>query len=160
MTSVVIASLAAVVAVQDAQPTTSRPSSAPTAVATASAVRAEQPPRIDDHTDDAVWQTAPRFSGFRTFEPRVDLEPAQKTEFQAAFDEKNLYVLVRMFDAHPDSIMHALTRRDQRGPSDQIKILIDSYDDKRSGFTFAVNPDGEIGRASCREGEGEAEGRV
>src|SRR5688572_14808013 len=142
MTSVVIASLAAVVAVQDAQPTTSRPSSAPTAVATASAVRAEQPPRIDGHTDDAVWQTAPRFSGFRTFEPRVDLEPAQKTEFQAAFDEKNLYVLVRMFDAHPDSIMHALTRRDQRGPSDQIKILIDSYDDKRSGFTFAVNPDG------------------
>jgi hypothetical protein len=38
--------------------------------------------------------------------------------------------------------MHALTRRDVRGPSDQIKVLIDSYDDKRTGYTFAVNPDG------------------
>jgi hypothetical protein len=47
-----------------------------------------------------------------------------------------------MFDPHPDSIMHALSRRDQRGPSDQIKLLIDSYDDRRSGFEFAVNPDG------------------
>ena len=47
-----------------------------------------------------------------------------------------------MFDPHPDSIMHALTRRDVRGSSDQIKLLIDSYNDKRSGFEFAVNPDG------------------
>ena len=41
-----------------------------------------------------------------------------------------------------DSILHALTRRDVRGPSDQIKLLIDSYDDRRTGFEFAVNPDG------------------
>ena len=54
----------------------------------------------------------------------------------------NLYVFARMFDPHPDSIMHALTRRDVRGSSDQIKLLIDSYNDKRSGFEFAVNPDG------------------
>jgi hypothetical protein len=142
MPSFVIASLAAIVAVQDAQPSTSRPTAAPSTVASASAARAEQPPRIDGRTDDAVWQTAPRFSGFRMFEPKVDVDPTFKTEFQVAFDEKNLYVLVRMFDPHPDSIMHALSRRDQRGPSDQIKLLIDSYDDKRSGFEFAVNPDG------------------
>ena len=111
-------------------------------VVSASAVPATQPPRIDGRADDTVWQSAPKFSGFRTFEPRVDQEPAQQTEFQVSYDDKNLYVLVRMFDPHPDSIMHALSRRDVRGPSDQIKILIDSYDDKRSGFTFAVNPDG------------------
>ena len=38
--------------------------------------------------------------------------------------------------------MRALSRRDVRGPSDQIKLLIDSYDDKRSGYELAVNPDG------------------
>jgi hypothetical protein len=47
-----------------------------------------------------------------------------------------------MYDPHPDSIMHALTRRDQRGPSDQIKLMIDSYHDRRSGYELAVNPDG------------------
>ena len=144
MPSLVITSIAALVAVtQDAATTTSRPPIATTtAVATATAVRATQPPRIDGRPDDEAWQNAPRFSDFRMFEPKVDVDPTFKTEFQVAYDEKNLYVLVRMFDPHPDSIMHALSRRDQRGPSDQIKLLIDSYDDKRSGFEFAVNPDG------------------
>src|SRR5687767_11735484 len=138
-----IASLAVIVAVPQDVATTSRTTPASgTAVATASAVRAEQPPRIDARTDDAIWQSAPRFSDFRMFEPKVDIEPSFQTEFQVAYDEKHLYVFVRMLDPHPDSIMHALSRRDVRGPSDQVKILIDSYDDKRSGFTFAVNPDG------------------
>lgn len=112
------------------------------AVATATAVRTVQPPRIDGRAGDDAWRTAPTMSGFRMFEPRVDEEPRFQTEFQVAYDDRNLYVLVRLFDPHPDSIMHALSRRDVRGPSDQVKLLIDSHDDKRSGFTFAVNPDG------------------
>ena len=106
------------------------------------AVRASQPPNIDGRGDDAVWQRAPRFSEFRQFQPRADTTPSLKTEFQVAYDEKHLFAFVRMFDPHPDSIMHALSRRDVRGPSDQIKLIIDSYDDKRSGYEFAVNPDG------------------
>jgi hypothetical protein len=109
---------------------------------TAQAVRAEQAPAIDGRSIDAVWSTAPKTSDFRQFEPRINAEPTFSTEFQVAYDADNLYVFVRMHDPRPDSIMHALTRRDVRGPSDQIKILIDSYGDKRSGFTFAVNPDG------------------
>jgi len=112
------------------------------AVATASAVATGEAPRIDGRGDDAVWSTAPKFGGFRQFEPRVNAEPTLRTEFQVAYDERNLYVLVRMFDPHPDSIMRALTRRDVRGPSDQIKLLISSYDDGRTGYEFAVNPDG------------------
>jgi hypothetical protein len=115
---------------------------APAPVTVASAARAPAAPRIDGRDDDAVWQTAQRYSEFRTFQPTVDMDPAFRTEFRAAFDAKNLYVFVRMFDPHPDSIMRALSRRDQRGPSDQIKLLIDSYNDKRSGYEFAVNPDG------------------
>jgi hypothetical protein len=97
---------------------------------------------LDGRDDDPVWQNAPRFSDFRQFEPRIDTTPTLKTEFRAAYDERNLYVFVRMFDPYPDSIMHALTRRDVRGPSDQIKLLVDSYYDKRTGYEFAVNPDG------------------
>jgi hypothetical protein len=111
-------------------------------MATATATRATRPPIIDGRDDDAVWQSTPRFSDFRQFEPRIDSAPSLKTEFRAAYDDRNLYVFVRMFDPHPDSIMHALTRRDVRGPSDQIKLLIDSYFDRRTGFEFAVNPDG------------------
>ena len=107
-----------------------------------SAMRAGQAPVLDGKGDDAVWLLAPRVSDFLQFQPHVDAAPTFRTEFQVAYDARNLYVLVRMHDPHPDSISHALSRRDVRGPSDQIKLIIDSYDDKRSGFEFAVNPDG------------------
>jgi hypothetical protein len=59
-----------------------------------------------------------------------------------AFDQDRLYVYVRARDPNPDSIMRALTRRDVRGPSDQITVIVDSYNDRRTGFEFHVNPDG------------------
>ena len=115
---------------------------APTAPITAVAVRTRQAPAIDGKNYDAIWANAPKIADFRQFAPRVNVDPSFRTEFQTAYDERNLYVFLRMYDPHPDSIMHALSRRDVRGPSDQIKIIIDSYGDKRSGYEFAVNPDG------------------
>src|SRR5690606_35625229 len=112
----------------------------PAAVAVAQ--RASTAPRIDGRADDAVWQTARAISDFRQFEPRIGADPSFRTEFRIAFDDRNLYVFVRAYDPHPDSIMRALSRRDVRGPSDQIKIIVDSYNDRRTGFQFAVNPDG------------------
>ena len=106
------------------------------------AVRAPVPPVIDGRDTDAIWRTAPGFSDFRQFAPRVDAEPTFRTEFRVAFDEDRLYVYVRAWDPHPDSIMRALTRRDVRGPSDQITVIVDSYNDRRTGFEFHVNPDG------------------
>ncbi len=114
----------------------------PASSRTASAVRATEAPAIDGLDTDAVWQSAPRFSDFRQFEPQPDGDASFRTEFQVAYDERNVYVFVRAHDPHPDSIMRALSRRDVRGPSDQLKIIIDSYNDRRTGFEFAVNPDG------------------
>ncbi len=108
----------------------------------AHAVRAHQAPIIDGREDDPVWQQVTPTSDFQEFQPTEGKAPRFRTEFKAAYDDHNLYVFVRAFDPHPDSIMKALTRRDVRGPSDQLKIMIDSYHDRRSGFEFAVNPVG------------------
>ena len=106
------------------------------------AVRAERAPVIDGRGDDAVWQSAPATSQFLEFQPNEGKAPRYRTEFRVAYDDRNLYVFIRAFDPHPDSIMTALTRRDVRGPSDQLKIMIDAYHDRQSGFEFAVNPVG------------------
>src|SRR5688572_8425283 len=108
----------------------------------ATAVRAGGEVAIDGLDTDAVWQSAPVTGGFRQYDPELDAAPAHPTEFRVAYDEDNLYVFVRALDASPDSIMRALTRRDVRGPSDQIGVMIDSYFDRRTGFSFWVNPDG------------------
>jgi hypothetical protein len=106
------------------------------------AERAEQAPVIDGREDDAVWRTARIITGFREFQPVEDGDPRYRTEAKVAYDAHNLYVFVRMFDPHPDSILPLLSRRDVRSASDQIKIIIDSYHDRRSGYEFAVNPAG------------------
>jgi hypothetical protein len=106
----------------------------------ANAVRAERAPVIDGRDDDPVWRTAPATSEFLEFIPSEGKTPRFRTEFRAAYDDRHLYVFVRAFDPHPDSIMTALTRRDVRGPSDQLKVMVDAYHDRRSGFEFAVNP--------------------
>jgi hypothetical protein len=111
-------------------------------VAPAVAVRAERPPTIDGREDDAVWRAAPATSEFLEFSPNEGKAPRYKTDFKVAYDDRHLYVFIRAYDPHPDSIMTALTRRDVRGPSDQLKIMIDAYHDRQSGFEFAVNPVG------------------
>jgi hypothetical protein len=136
--------------------TTTVPDGAGTTVTamTAQAVRAATAPILDGRGNDAVWELAPEINAFRQFEPVEDGDPKYATVAKVAFDERNLYVLMHAQDAHPDSIVGQLTRRDQRSPSDWLMVLIDSYNDKRTGFEFHVNPAG-VKRDITIVGDGE-----
>lgn len=106
------------------------------------AVRAKVSPVIDGRDDDAVWRLAPPMTEFRQFDPGENVPTTFRTEVRVAYDDRNLYVLARAFDPHPDSIISLLSRRDVKTPSDQLKIIIDAYKDRRSGVEMAVNPAG------------------
>ena len=108
----------------------------------ASAAMADRAPVIDGRDDDAVWQTATPITGFRVFDPKEDGDPSFPTEAKIAYDAQNIYVFVRMSDPHPDSIVSLLSRRDVKTQSEQVKVMIDSYHDRRTAYEFAVNPAG------------------
>jgi len=110
--------------------------------ATTTAFRAVTPPSIDGKDSDPLWRNAHVIDGFRMFDPVEDGEPTMRTEAHVAYDDRNLYVLVRAFDPHPDSISALLSRRDERTPSDYIRVIVDSYHDRRTGYEFMVNPAG------------------
>src|SRR5438128_4949821 len=114
----------------------------PSTATRATAVRAKTPVVIDGRDDDEVWRVAPAITQFREFQPRENGDPRFATEAKVAYDDRNLYVFIRAFDPHPDSILKLLARRDVGAATDQLKIMIDSYHDRRSGFEFAVNPAG------------------
>ncbi len=114
----------------------------PSTATRATAVRAKTPVVIDGRDDDEVWRVAPAITQFREFQPKEDGDPRFATEAKVAYDDRNLYVFIRAFDPHPDSILKLLARRDVRAATDQLKIMVDSYHDRRSGFEFAVNPAG------------------
>ncbi|MEO7359395.1 MAG: DUF5916 domain-containing protein [Gemmatimonadaceae bacterium] len=109
---------------------------------TARAVRAVRAPVIDGHDDDAVWASALPMTEFRQFDPAENTPPTFRTEARIAFDDRYLYVHVRAFDPHPDSIVSLLSRRDVKTSSDQITIIIDAFHDRRTGVQLAVNPAG------------------
>lgn len=108
------------------------------AVATRTAI----PPVIDGKDDDAVWREAPPITAFTEWQPTEGKQPRFRTEAKVAYDAANLYVFVRAFDPHPDSIIRLLERRDTFTPSDMIWIFVDSYHDKRTGYEFGVNAAG------------------
>ena len=120
----------------------------PSAVATSAvlrgvtATRADVPPVIDGRDDDEIWRTAPVIRDFRVVRPVEDGEPRFRTEARIAYDPHFIYVFIRAFDSHPDSIVGLLARRDVQTPSDQLMVIIDSYHDRRNGYEFMVNPVG------------------
>src|SRR3954471_22229698 len=106
------------------------------------ATRAERAPVIDGRDDDAAWSAGTPIDGFQQFDPVEGAEASMRTDARIAYDAANLYVFVRAYDPHPDSIRSLLSRRDIRTSSDQIKVMIDSYHDRRTGYEFGVNPAG------------------
>ncbi len=119
-----------------------QPSPSPDSLRVARSARTERAPAIDGRDDDADWRLAPVIDAFRTFDPVEDGAPRFRTEARVLHDARNLYVFVRAFDPRPDSIVALLSRRDVRTPSDQLKLMIDSFHDRRTGYEFAVNPVG------------------
>src|SRR5688572_26290602 len=110
--------------------------------AAAVAVPTGSPLLIDGIDNENAWRTATAMTDFRVYDPTVNGTPSMRTETRFAYDSRHLYVFVRAFDPRPDSIVSLLSRRDVKTTSDQIKVMVDSYHDKRSGFEFAVNPAG------------------
>jgi hypothetical protein len=108
----------------------------------ATAVRAASAPVIDGRDNDQVWRTAPEITGFKQWRPSEGKAPRYKTVAKIAYDAANLYVFVRAFDPHPDSIIKLLERRDSYTASDMFWLFIDSYHDKRTGYEFGVNAAG------------------
>src|SRR5207248_3335957 len=98
--------------------------------------------RIDGVLSEEVWQRAPPITEFLQREPREGAAPTYRTEARVAYDATALYVAVSALDPEPQRIVGFRTRRDEGSPSDWIRVIVDSFHDRRSAFEFAVNPAG------------------
>ena len=140
----VFASLLCLTAPLPAQtPATATTPPAGTTIPTLRAERRDGPILLDAKLDEPAWQKAPAGTEFTQSYPKARQTPTQRTEVRVLYDDDALYVGVKMFDAHPDSIAAQLARRDASGIySDWVHVIIDSYYDRRTAFRFTVNPMG------------------
>ena len=118
------------------------PNVTPHEVTSVRATRAAEPPVLDGSDQEAVWRSAPAIDRFLQAKPSEGAPARYTTVARVAYDPGNLYVFVRAFDPHPDSIISLLSRRDEQTASDEIIVMLDSWHDRRTGFEFVVNPAG------------------
>ena len=108
----------------------------------ASASKAAVAPVLDGKVSDPAWSDAQSISNFLEYDPKPGAETRFKTDVRIVHDDKYLYVMARMYDPAPDSIISLLSRRDVRTQSEQLKLVIDSYHDRRTAYQFIANPAG------------------
>ena len=104
--------------------------------------RTERPPVIDGKLDDAVWQSCPSVTNFKTFAPDYGHEGSQKTIGYMAYDDENIYFGFRCFDKEPEKIKCAVSARDNVGSDDWVCINLDSFNDQQSLYALYVNAAG------------------
>ena len=100
------------------------------------------PPAIDGRLDEPAWNEAPVATGFVQASPRPAAPASLRSEARVLVDEEAIYFGFRYFDPEPAKILAPLARRDDETISDWAFVEIDSRHDRRSGFSFGVNPRG------------------
>ena len=108
------------------------------------AFKSDKSPVIDGRLNDPVWNIATPFSDFRMVEPTPGIDPTEKTEVRIIYDRNNLYIGIRSYDREPRKISANTMEHDkaEERNGDQVSILIDPFQDKRSAYIFIINPKG------------------
>lgn len=106
---------------------------------------AGEAPRIDGILNDQIWETVEWGGGdFTQRQPNDGGPPTEQTKFKVLYDDKNVYVAVRAYDTDPANIVKRLSRRDGF-EGDRVTVMFDSYNDKRTAFSFTATASGVKG---------------
>jgi hypothetical protein len=101
--------------------------------------RFETPPTIDGKLDDAVWRTAAVFSEFYQIGPGDNIAPSMPTEAYIGYDAHFLYFAFHCYD-DPTKVRATVARRDNVFGEDNMRVYLDTFNDKRKAYIFGWNP--------------------
>jgi hypothetical protein len=98
------------------------------------------PPAIDGRLDDQAWTEGVWAGDYTQQLPIEGAPPSQPTELKILYDDRNVYVAIRAYDAPAEVHRYPGRRDDFTG--DIVGICFDSYNDKRTGFEFDLTAGG------------------
>ena len=101
------------------------------------------PPVVDGRLDEEVWALANVVEDLHEITPNEYDEPSQRTQVFVLYDEDNLYIAAKLWDAEPDAITAQILRQGSSTRNDDsFGVILDPFHDRRSGYLFEVNPNG------------------
>lgn len=107
------------------------------------AVRASHQPKIDGHLNEPIWQGAAVVDDLHEVSPNEYAPPSEKTRFYVIYTADALYVGAEFTDSDPDGIVAKVMRQgDFSEGEDGLKIILDPFNNGRSGYVFQLTPNG------------------
>ena len=117
------------------------------------------PPRIeaeitiDGVLDEPAWAQAARLGGFSQYQPSDSRPAEERTEVLVWYAPDAIYFGIQAYDRDPSSIRATVADRDNLDREDSITIYLDTFNDRRRAFFFAVNPLGSQQDGVYSEGQ-------
>lgn len=108
---------------------------------------------IDGKIDEEAWKQAAVFKDFYQTGPGYNIAPSKPTEVYMMYDEKNLYVGFKCWDER-DKIRATVAKRDNVWNEDNVRMWLDTYNDRRRAYVIGFNPLGIQQDGIYTEGRG------
>ena len=110
------------------------------------AYRTYESVEIDGDLTEADWQHAEPISQFVQIEPYEGEIGSESMEVRILYDNENIYFGFTCYDSDISKLVANEMRRDSRDlhENDNVFLLLDTYNDRRSGFFFRMNALGAI----------------
>ena len=117
-------------------------------------VRLTVAPDIDGVIGKSEWADATTVVDLHEVEPVEFSVPSERTVWYIAYDEKALYVAAYAYDSEPDAIVaQTLREGGNLGSDDTLGIIVDAFNNKRSGLRIHTECEWRPRRCNLRDGD-------
>ena len=107
------------------------------------AIRTDAVPSIDGLLDEELWQEAAVVDDMHEVLPDEFAEPSEETRFYVIYGDDAMYIGAEFFDREPDQVVARVLRQgDFSDGDDGLKVILDPFNQGRSGYVFNLNPHG------------------
>ena len=98
---------------------------------------------LDGVLSEPVWTTVDSISNLTMLEPTEGGVPTGRTVVRVLVTPTEIVMGIRCYDPDPSAIVSFSKARDvELDEEDHVILILDTFQDGRSGYVFAVNPDG------------------
>ncbi|HMA53177.1 MAG TPA: carbohydrate binding family 9 domain-containing protein, partial [Acidobacteriota bacterium] len=106
----------------------------------ATALKIDEPIRVDGVLDEAAWGRAAAFSDFIQFEPERGAAATVRTSVRILYDGTAIYFGFENADPEMDQIAAGISKRDSDlEEDDSVGVFLDTYGDRRACYYFMTN---------------------
>ena len=106
------------------------------------ATRVANGPKVDGRLDDAVWDEAVPVDGFIQRDPDYWMPSTERTVAKIIYDDDSIYFAFECYTSENYRLVANNMRRDSEiWGDDNVQLLLDTYNDRQTGFFFFINAD-------------------